>query len=259
MRASCTRNDWLRSACATSASSPGRSVQTRLSSVRPSPVGRTSKPICGAMRKWRRWRGCDRRAGLTASSEPASVAARRRSTSSGSGALRASAGITSKLSNTMPCGPSSTRACWIAKPQRSSVATIAANRPSRSGECTNTSSAPACAATGRARTQGSPAAIPRSDTACQAIWSGRPRWKPISGMRANRPSISASPIPNAASIARAASRVSALRSSAARGCSSPRRSARRVAVYRSASSRSFHAFQSFGEVPAMSAQVSRYR
>ena len=32
---------------------------------------------------------------------------------------------------------------------------------------------------------------------------------------------------------------------------------RRAAKYRSASSRSFHAFQSLGLVPAMSAQVSR--
>ena len=53
-------------------------------------------------------------------------------------------------------------------------------------------------------------------------------------------------------------RVSAMRSAAATGCSRPRRNARRVAVYRSASSRSFHAFHNFGEVPAMSAQVSRY-
>src|SRR5690606_11889234 len=43
MRASCTRRSWLRRTCATSASSPGRSVHTRLSTVaEPSALGANS-------------------------------------------------------------------------------------------------------------------------------------------------------------------------------------------------------------------------
>ena len=54
-------------------------------------------------------------------------------------------------------------------------------------------------------------------------------------------------------------RVSLMMSSALSLFSSPRRNTNRVAVYKSASRRSFQAFHSFGLVPAMSAQVNRYK
>ena len=109
----------------------------------------------------------------------------------------------------------------------------------------------------RAATTGAGGTVPCSAVACQAICSGRLRRKFSSGMRANIAATSASPCPAASSSARAASRCSAIRSAAATGWPSPRRSARRVAVCRSANSWSFQLFHSFGEVPAMSAQVSR--
>ena len=159
----------------------------------------------------------------------------------------------------VPCGPSSARACWIARPLRSRVMAIAVNRPSRSGECTNTSSACAPSASRRTFTTVSPGEVPRSAIACQATWSARLRRNTAPGMRLNSASASSSSTACADISPRALSRVSATRSTTATGFSSPRRSASRVAVRRSVSSRSFHAFHSRGEVPAMSAQVSRYR
>src|SRR5690606_30866253 len=97
MRASCTRRRRLRSTCAMSASRPGRSVQTRLSTVWP-PSAPSSNWIRGTMRKWRRCRGWVRRAGRIFSSGPDSASARRRSiASTGSGRLP-SPGSTWKLS-----------------------------------------------------------------------------------------------------------------------------------------------------------------
>src|SRR5690606_8465372 len=142
MRASCTRRRWSRSTRVTSASRPGRSVETRLSRVR-SPWSVLSKPICGTSRKWRRCRGCARRGGRTASrSVRDSASCSARSTDAGSTGRCGSDGKHSKGSNPVPLSPSNSRACWVASPSRSSEATIAANRPSRSGACTNTSSAP---------------------------------------------------------------------------------------------------------------------
>src|SRR5690606_33314824 len=128
MRASWTRISCWRSTWAMSASRPGRSVQTRLITVRwPSAV--VSKSTCGTTRKWRRWRGCARCAGRT-SSEPASTVASLRSIAPMSGAWRCSTESTWKVSKMVCPGPSSARACWIARPSRSRVMTIAANRPS---------------------------------------------------------------------------------------------------------------------------------
>src|SRR5690606_20776157 len=99
MRASCTRRPWLRSTWATSASSPGRSVLTRLSTVAaPSPL--VANSTCGTMRKWRRCRGCVRCAGRTRSKGPASTAPSLRATTCGSASARVSSGSTWKLSNT---------------------------------------------------------------------------------------------------------------------------------------------------------------
>src|SRR5690606_9014718 len=221
MRASCTRKRCWRSTWAMSASRPGRSVQTRLTTVwRPS--GAASKSTCGTTRKWRRWRGCARRARRT-SSEPASTVASLRSIAPMSGAWRWSTDSTWNVSKMVRCGPSSARACWIASPSLSRVMTMAANRPSRSGACTNTSSASPAPATRRTRTTAAPGPVSRNACACHTTWSARARRKLLSGMRANSSSMPSTP--SATSRPRALSRVSTMRSAAPTRCSRPRRSA----------------------------------
>src|SRR5690606_5167076 len=117
-RASCTRIARARSTCAMSASRPGRSVQTRLSTVW-LPSAPSSNWMCGTIRKWRRWRGWVRRAGRIFSSGPDRGSARRCSIAFAEGGWRVSPGSTWKLSKMVPPGPSSARACWISRPRRS--------------------------------------------------------------------------------------------------------------------------------------------
>ena len=113
----------------------------------------------------------------------------------------------------------------------------------------------------RAHAASRPARPPRSDAGLPGELVGRGRaGSPRRGMRANRR------VDRRSSAAAERSQHRARRLAGfgdafggGSGCSRPRRSASRVAVYRSASSRSFHAFHSLGVVPAMSAQVSRYR
>ena len=223
-----------------------------------------SKPTCGAMRKCRRWRGCARRAGRDRcrgrTGERRRAGGARRPPRDGATARDRPAALRS-CRRSCHAGRRARAPAGSPGPARSSVATIAANRPSRSGECTNTSSAPALPLTAeRARTRVSPTATPRSDAACQAIWSGRPRRKP-SSRHAREQALATSPssTPNAGEH-RARGLVASRRCARRRRPDAPGRGAAPAAsrCSRSASSRSFHAFHSLGEVPAMSAQVSRY-
>ena len=108
----------------------------------------------------------------------------------GAGACRGSFGNTWKVSKMVASGPSSARACRMARPARSSPITIAANRPSRSGACTSTSATAAELA--RSTTVSPAAATSRNAFACQAICSGRLRRKLSRGMRAKTASMTSS-------------------------------------------------------------------
>ena len=242
-----------------SASRPGRSVQTRLSTVwLPSAASSNSDPRRDAempqVARLRAPGGADafQRPGQRFA-EPAldevggrRLAARR----------RAAPGNCRRSS----CPGHRARApAGSPRPSRSSVMTIAANRPSRSGECTNTSSAWSPASSERTATTPSPGLRcaqrqrlpgdlvgPRAQEAVFAGNAGTACWP----RRRRRAAPTAGCAPRRAFRRRARS--------AATGCSSPLPQAPAAStVRRSASRRSFQAFHSFGEVPAMSAQVSR--
>ena len=196
----------------TSASRPGRSVATRLSNVRSPASGHRQLPpaarsgnVAGAAAARDAPDGSSSRSGVASAAASMLLDLVRRRDCAG---LRRAP--LRRCRRHRPRGPSNRRACWIARPSRSSVATMAANRPSRSGECTNTSSAPACAHQ-RTRARRSVVALRRSAQRCRPATrlrrggraGTRPRASARTALRSRAPRCRRRP-----AAARAASRVS---------------------------------------------------
>ena len=189
MRASCTRRRCARSTCATSASRPGRSVQTRLSSVRrPSAASRETdlRRRCG---NGAGGAAASRRAGLIVSRSATASAVRQAALDfvRGDGALAVGRQHFEGVEHVRVADRRAARACWIARPSaiergddRGEQA-VAIGRVHEHFQRTGMRAA-RCAQV-RALTRAPSACAPRTTAACHAIWSGRARRKLSSGIR----------------------------------------------------------------------------